>query len=280
MPDTESPASQGPANKLDIDWLRTIAGALAAVTSAVLLSTLGAAGTIIGAALGSIAATIGTALYAAGLSRSKETVAKAQQVTLGKVGVAQAEVRRAGRRAGDDTAVEAHLNAADRRLQEAKTRLDAAAEPDPVPLSARLAKLPWKRIVITALALFVAALVAITAFEVLTGRSVASRTGGGDGRTTIGSVTDDGGGDNKKERETPERSPAPTSTSTPSDEASPSTPATDGATDGATPTPTPSPSATPSETAEEAPAPTPTAPPTESAPVAPAPAPLEGAPTP
>ncbi|WP_158648128.1 hypothetical protein [Nocardioides houyundeii] len=275
MPDTELPARPAPANKLDIDWLKTVAGALAAVTTSVLLSTLGAAGTIIGAALGSIAATIGTALYSAGLARSKETVAKAQQVTLGKVGVAQAEVRRAGRRAGDDTAVEAHLHAADRRLQEAKTRLDATvAEPGPAPLSARLAELPWKRIGITAVALFIAVLVAITAFEVVTGRSVASRTGGGDGRTSIGSVTNDGGG--KQEREAPRPSEAPTSTSTPSEEASPSAPATDEA----TPTPTPSPSATPSETVEEAPAPTPTAPPTESVPVAPAPAPLEVVPTP
>ena len=50
-------------HKLEIDWLRTIGGALAAVSSAVLLSTLGAAGTIIGAALGSVIVTVGGALY-------------------------------------------------------------------------------------------------------------------------------------------------------------------------------------------------------------------------
>ena len=48
------------------------------MTTAVLLSTLGAVGTIIGAALGSVAATVGTALYAQGLAKSKATVAKAQ----------------------------------------------------------------------------------------------------------------------------------------------------------------------------------------------------------
>lgn len=50
--------TEGTDRKLGIDWLRTIAGALAAVSAAVLLSTLGAAGTLIGAALGSVVATV------------------------------------------------------------------------------------------------------------------------------------------------------------------------------------------------------------------------------
>ena len=86
-----------PSPKLDIDWLKTIAGALAAVSSAVLLSTLGAAGTIIGAALGSVIVTVGGALYSQGLARSRERLLQAQTAALRKVGVAQAEVRRAGR---------------------------------------------------------------------------------------------------------------------------------------------------------------------------------------
>ena len=72
--------------KLDIDWLKTAAGALAAVTTAVLLSTLGAVGTLIGAALGSVAATVGTALYAQGLAKSKAAMAKAQLTAINKVG--------------------------------------------------------------------------------------------------------------------------------------------------------------------------------------------------
>src|SRR3954454_3235204 len=93
---------------LDIDWLKTTAGALAAVTTAVLLSTLGAVGTLIGAALGSVAATIGHALYAPGLARSRYVVLKAQETALHKVGIAQAEVRRAGRLDGDQH--DAHLD--------------------------------------------------------------------------------------------------------------------------------------------------------------------------
>src|SRR3954470_10312740 len=101
---------------LDIDWLKTTAGALAAVTTAVLLSTLGAVGTLIGAALGSVAATVGSALYAQGLARSKRAVLKAQETALHKVGVAQAEVRRAARRQGEQQ--EAHLDLAGERLDE------------------------------------------------------------------------------------------------------------------------------------------------------------------
>src|SRR6478735_802921 len=99
--------------KLGIDWLKTIAGALAAVSSAVLLSTLGAAGTIIGAALGSVVVTVGGALYTQGLARSHQRLAHVQTAALRKVGVAQAEVRRASRRQGDDEAVGAHLAYAD-----------------------------------------------------------------------------------------------------------------------------------------------------------------------
>ena len=84
-----------------IDWTRTIAGALAAVASAVLLSTLGAVGTIIGAAVGSIVVTIASALFTQGLSSSKRSLAKAQASAKQKVGIAHAEVRRAER--ADDT---------------------------------------------------------------------------------------------------------------------------------------------------------------------------------
>jgi hypothetical protein len=276
MPETDLPRTDLPKTKLDIDWLRTLAGALAAVTSALLLSTLGAAGTIIGAALGSIAATIGTTVYAHGLARSKETVAKAQHVTLSKVGVAQAEVRRAGRRSGDDAAVEAHLEAADERLEEAKAELDeVVAEAQPGALSTRFSALPWKRIALSAAALFAAVLLTITAFEVLTGRSVSSRTGGSDdGRTTIGSVTRDSGRDRGREQPQPAKSPSPT----PSDQASPGEGATGTPTETSTDvptTPTEGATPTPTDAASEPPAVTPTPAstevPTPVAPTAPAP---------
>jgi len=195
--------------RLEIDWGRTVAAALAAVTSAVLLSTLGAVGTLIGAAVGSVAATVGTAIYAQGLARSRRAVALAQETALGRIGAAQAEVRRAQRR-GTDT--QAHLDHAGDELEEAQAELEEVVE-DPAATEERpgwrerLADLPWKRIAMLTAAIFVAVLLAITAFEQLAGRSVSSYTGGSDDRRTtiFGGEEDDA--DQRRDRK--ERSPEP-----------------------------------------------------------------------
>jgi hypothetical protein len=242
-----------PSPKLDIDWLKTIAGALAAVSSAVLLSTLGAAGTIIGAALGSVVATVGGALYSQGLARSRDRLAQAQTLALRRVGIAQAEVRRASRHQGDDPAVDAHLAHADERLGEAKADLDAIVEEPPaVAWRERLVVLPWKRISLVAAGLFVTAILAITAFELLAGESVSSITGGtdGDGGPTITRIG--GGSDTSRKDKAPSDD-----TSTPSGE--PSTEPSDQASP--TDEPTDEPTESPSESTTPAPAPlTPTTP--------------------
>ena len=212
--------SEDNESKLDIDWLKTIAGALAAVSSAVLLSTLGAAGTLIGAALGSVIATVGGAVYAQGLASSKAQLARAQEAARLKVGVAQAEVKRASRRQGDDTAVEAHLAHAEDQLDQAKGELDSvetiAASPG---WRERLVVLPWKRIALLAAGLFAAAVVAITGFELVAGESVSELTGGtdGDGGTTISRI---GGG--SEEDQEPEDEPPADEQVPPSDEPAPS----------------------------------------------------------
>jgi hypothetical protein len=233
--------------KLEIDWLRTVAGALAAVSSAVALSTLGAAGTIIGAALGSVIITFGGALYGHGLNQSRRRLAEAQTLTLRKVGIAQAEVRRANRTQGDETAVDAHLTHADERLDEAKEDLDALAdEPAEPGWRERLAVLPWKRIALIAAGLFAATVLAITAFEILAGRSVSSITGGtdGDDGTTISRIGGGSGDDSREDDEGPAEEEAPQDEPTdeaPADE--PSEAPSESPSDDDTPTPTPTPSA-------------------------------------
>lgn len=236
------PVILGPMRRLEIDWLKAIAGSLAAVASAVLLSTLGAAGTIIGAAIGSLVVTIGSALFTEGLATSKRSIEKVQSSAAQKVGIAEAEVSRAGR-AEDAAARESHLEHAGERLAEANQELDAAA------LAAtagpgwreRFAALPWKHIAWVSGALFLAAIVAITAFELVAGRSVSSITGGsGGGRTTIGHVRGGSGGGQGSGG-----SPSPSETTRPSDQP------TQGAsqTPTGTTTPTATPTATPTETA-------------------------------
>ena len=205
--------------KLQIDWVRAVAGALAAVASAVLLSTLGAAGTIIGAAIGSLVVTIASTMFTQGLSTSKRKLTKAQKGAAQKVGIAQAEVLRAART--DDTeAQDSHLDHADDRLAEARAELDEAiVATTPVGWRERLSRLPWKHIGLTTLALFVVSLVVITAFELLAGRSVSSLTGGSDsGDTTIGNVggRDSGGEDQQDPTD------EPTGSTSPSEEVEPS----------------------------------------------------------
>lgn len=242
--------------RLEIDWLKTVAGALAAVSSAVLLSTLGAAGTIIGAAIGSVVLTTGSALYSQGLARSRYRLAQAQSTALRKVGIAQAEVRRAGR-LDDDEAASSHLEHADERLDEAQHDLEAVAnEPATLSWGERLTLLPWKRVGLYAGGLFVVAILTITAFELIAGRTVSSYTGGDDsGGTTITRLGGDGDSDkpsqdptrNPDESTTPE--PVPTPSSPPDESPSPSP-------DPATPT-DPAPTE-PGTDAPTLPAPTPT----------------------
>ena len=222
--------------KLGIDWLKTIAGALAAVSSAVLLSTLGAAGTIIGAALGSVVVTVGGALYSQGLARSRARLAQVPLTPRRKV-----------------------VTVADERP--APGRRD------------RLRTLPWKRISLTAAALFAATVVAITAFELATGRTLSSFTGGSDGGggttlTRIGGGSHGGpspspddrspsGGETSPSPEssdpaTPTEQASPTEQTSPTDRGSPflaPTEPTDGATDSpsdsTSPAPTPASPTTP-----------------------------------
>ena len=238
--------------KLEIDWFRTTGGALAAVSSAVLLSTLGAAGTIIGAALGSVIATVGGALYSQGLVRSRQRLVQAQGAALRKVGVAQAEVRRAGRRQGGTSTVDAHLAHAQATLDDAKGDLDALSdEAAGTGWRARLALLPWKRIALVAAGLFALAVVAITAFELVVGRSVSEiTTGSQGGGSTISHVV--GGGTNQpsRDQQTPPAdpaSPSATPSQAPSEQANPSSgPAgAPSATPSAEPTGSPTPSVTP-----------------------------------
>lgn len=250
--------------RVEIDWLKAIAGALAAVASAFLLSTLGAAGTILGAAIGSLVVTVGSALFSEGLATSKRGLEKAQASALAKVGVAEAEVRRAGR-ADDTVARDSHLDHAEERLAEANRELDevALAAATAPSWRERLSALPWKHIAWVSAALFVAAIVTITVLELVSGRSVSSITGGsGNHGTTIGHVRnpgDSGGSGGDGDQPTP--SPTPSVTTEPS--AEPTGSPTDQPTDEPSEGVTPSESTSPMDSVE--PSPTDTAAPAEGA---------------
>jgi hypothetical protein len=272
-----------PPKKLEIDWRTTAGGAFAAVSSAFLLSTLGAAGTIIGAALGSVVATVTGALYSQGLARSQERLAHVQAAARRKVGTAHAEVGRAARDRGDENAVDAHLAHADERLDAARQDLDAiAAAPTGPGWRTRLVVLPWRRISLVAAGVFVAAVLAITAFELVAGEAISSMTGGtdGGGDPTISRIG--GGGGSGQDDQAPPSDQTSPSESPSSETSDPSAPTSVPTTE---PTPVPE-STTPTDTTT-IPAPTTPAPattePTTPAPTAPTtsttPAPSAPAPT-
>jgi hypothetical protein len=237
MSDDEKP-------RIEINWVQTMAGALAAVTSAVLLSTFGVAGTLIGAALGSLALTIGNAVYSYSLRLTRERVAAAQSVAAARIGLAQSRVR-GGADAEDLAEVVEDLDQAQAVLE------DAAEEDEAVPGGWRavLAGLPWKRIAAISTAIFVIAMLAILAFELVTGRAVSTYTGGSedDRRTSIPGM---GGGADRDSGTTPDPRPGDDAT-TDSGEEDLLVPEAE--------TTAPGPSPTPGDTETEAPTEAPTA---------------------
>ena len=238
--------------RLEISWVQAMAGALAAVSSAVLLSTVGVAGTVIGAAIGSVAATVGGAVYSHYLAVSRDRVAYAA--------AARSRVRRARGEVGDAATelalerprAEERLDEAEHDLQKAELGLGAADEPTaPSAWREAVRGLPWRRLLLAAGAVFVVAMVAIVAFELISGRAVSSYTGGSDKDGPRTSVPGLGGGDEQKPKPTPTPSPSEEPSAEVSPTAVPPSP-TESGTGTTTPTPTgsltPTQSATPSPT--------------------------------
>jgi hypothetical protein len=164
--------------RIELNWVQASAASLAAVTSAVLLSTFGVAGTLIGAALGSLALTVGNAVYSYSINTTKHRVATAQAVAAARVGLARA--------AASERATTEHEP---QTVQEdpGPARVVHGGNPGPEPEGSGsvLAALPWKRIGLVSAGVFVVAMVMILVFELVTGRAVSSYTGSDDRRNSI-----------------------------------------------------------------------------------------------
>jgi hypothetical protein len=185
--------------RVDLNLVQVVASALAAVSSAVLLSTVGVAGTLIGAAVGSVIATVGSAVYSYSLRASRERVAAAAQLA------AAARVRRVG-----------HEH--DQRTQQLTVEEEAEDAGRPAWREA-LDKMPWKRVALVAAAVFVVAMIVIVSFELVAGKPVSEITGGTKDGTERTSVPGLGG-----TASTPSKSPTatPSGSGTASGSASPS----------------------------------------------------------
>ena len=234
--------------RVDINWVQVSGSALAAVTSAVLLSTVGVAGTIIGAAIGSVFATAGSAIYSYSLRISRDRVAAAQAAALERVTRARsgASGAWADSRAHNGGTTTLQAERAVDELDHAEQQLEQTA-PKPSWRDV-LAGLRWKRIAAVAGGIFVVAMLVIVSFELLTGRAVSSYTGGSDqgARTSIPGVGA------KRTGGTPDKTPAPTQQPS-SGESTPAPSSTPTPSETATPTPTPTPTPSPSDAATAAP---------------------------
>jgi hypothetical protein len=185
-----------------IDVSKVIAGTLAAVTAAVCASVLGVAGTLIGAGVASLVGTVGQELYAKSLTRGyrrlRDTRTGAPQsasaashsasaATPGTVsGSASVKDPAAGSRPTSVTGLRS--TAARAEAPAGSTHLRTAARTAEVQ---KVGRPRWQRIALATLAAFVLAMIAVSAVELLGGRSLASMFGNDSaGRTTISSVVD------------------------------------------------------------------------------------------
>lgn len=206
----------------EVSWFQLAASVLASVTAAWIASSLGVAGTVIGAALGSAVVTITTAFYGRTLDKGRTLL-----VTTAGGTIVQ-------RRVEDGDIAETLEQAAE--VGPVKGAAYVPDEPKP--------RLHWKTVVVTTVVVLALALAAISTIELVTGRTLDGSRG-----TTIG---DTFGGDRGKPKPSD-----PTTTATPEDTATTptTTPATTPTPTATTPTPSASastPTPTPTRTTEPA----------------------------
>ncbi|HEY5845819.1 MAG TPA: hypothetical protein VIT42_03400 [Microlunatus sp.] len=205
-PDTDEQPPQPKTKRLDMSGTQLVGGALAAMTAAVIGAQLGVAGTVFGAAIGSVVAGTAGSLYTASLKHTQTKIAAA---FIGRVGDTPVQITTTDRTTDERTTVDGW---------HAVTQPAAAVappSPDPVATAAEIdpaggpaAQGPWKPILVATVAVFLLAIAGITAVEVITGQSVS----GGQG-TTISQV-----GDGRSD--TPRQVPATDTTSEPTTEPS------------------------------------------------------------
>src|SRR5690349_21214819 len=147
-----------------IDIPKTVAGVLAALSAAVVGSYMGVAGTLAGAAVASVIGSVGTEVYA-------RSIKKGHRKLQGTFTAAPAAVGTPPVAAAAATTI-------------ALPAMDASPR-----------KVRWKRVALVAGALFVLAIGTLTAAELISGRSIADATRGGNGdRSTVSSLFGDKSG--------------------------------------------------------------------------------------
>lgn len=171
------------------------AGALAAVSSAVVASFFGLAGTLIGAALASVISTVSAALYSNSLQKTNERLRQARSQLTGKQArVEETRVQEAPAAAPVTQVLPAHL--------------------DPRRSPARKARPRWTRVAVYAAAVFVLAMGIVTGVELIGQRPVSALVGGTETArtTTIGAITNASSSTEEQDEGDPSTPTSPTTT--------------------------------------------------------------------
>jgi hypothetical protein len=175
---------------MKFSYRQILASAGGAVLSAVIASIFGVKGTIVGVAIGSIAATMGTALVFQSIERTNQAV---KQVVV-RVPDSTKLLRRLGgtNAAGVTTESEPASESAvtEDTATSAATEPGASVESEPtesVPVSSAVprVKLPWPVVVGTIVGVFVFSLLFVTVVELIAGRPLADIFGHSGGGTTV-----------------------------------------------------------------------------------------------
>jgi hypothetical protein len=190
-------------------------GALASVTSTVAASSLGTAGTIWGAGVGSIISTIAAALYTHTLKRGTKTLSTVIPVNApaGSTAVPGRDSTKVMNSPipGDDTKV-------------LPTRLDPR-KPKGSRFDIKLDRKFWIKVALAAVGMFVLVMGVITGVELLTQKPVAALVGNthSTGTTTLGTVTSDTSSTTQAP-EDDQQEDTPVTTTTPGDDQVPGEP--------------------------------------------------------
>jgi hypothetical protein len=209
--------------RFGLSLTQVVGSAVAAAAAAFGASYLGVAGTIIGAAVGSVIATVASAMYTTSVHRTRQVVRTTVTQWTGTTATAP------------------------------------VVDPNAPPIQPARRRPPWSRVALAAAAVLAVALGGITAVETLAGRPLAGVVGGSSASgTSLGNVDGSGGSTTRRPRTAAPAAP-PAVSGTPSATPAPAPTTTSGST-GPTGTPTSSPSTQPTTapSAGTSPDPTPT----------------------
>ena len=181
---------------LGLSTAQVTGSALAAMSGAFFVSWAGTAGTLIGAAVGSVIATVGAATYTWSLRRTSDAAKKTAALVKQRAQVTGALPRSVAqgplREDGNETRT---------MTLEADVPPSAVEEPAEIKTRTRRWDLPWVKVALASVVVMIVGMGGITAIEAVTGKPISSLLGQDSGTgTTVGRVVSGNGSSTHQDR--------------------------------------------------------------------------------